>query len=75
MPWKKHSKDVKELNAFTSDDIAAIDTKLCDEDETTLRDNIVALKHSNGSPLIHHVDKVDRFTDPYLRMCRFMAFP
>ena len=72
---EKHTKDVKELNTFTTDDIAALDTKLCDEDETTFRDYIVALAHSNGSPLIHHVDKADRFTDPHLRTCGFMVFP
>ena len=35
----------------------------------------MALEHSNGSPLIHHVDKADRFTDPHLRTYRFMIFP
>ena len=55
-------------------DVAELDAKMSDDDVSTLRDHIMALEHTNGSPLIHDADRADRFTDPTLKTHRFMVF-
>ena len=46
-----------------------------DDNDATLCDHTMALFHSNESPLTHHVDRADGFTDLALKMHQFMVFP
>ena len=66
---EKAHKGRKKLRAFVTDETAALDARLCNDDESTLHDYIVSMTHSNGSPLVHHADKADGFT------CGFVVFP
>ena len=73
--WSKHKRDILEIVELKMDKIEYLDTLLNGNNEITLRDIITRKKHSNGSNLVHHVDKVSSFENVTGITKRVVVYP